>query len=110
MYSVEVTLLKRTYVTNAIGVQTETIQEKLIPVMKIEDIYANEFYQADSQGYKPTLRIRISTLSYDDEEELIYMEKKYTIIRTQTPVPDETILICERKINNSDAEYQPSPM
>lgn len=109
MYSTEVTLLKRIYVTNAIGVQIEQLQEKTIPLIKVEDIYANEFYQADSQGYKPTLRIRISTLSYEGEEELLYMDKKYTVIRTQTPVPDETILICERKIKNSDVEQTQSP-
>ena len=28
------------------------------------------------------------------------MDETYTIIRTQTPKADETILICERKIKN----------
>ena len=63
-------------------------------------MYANEYYQANQQGFKPSLRLRISALNYNDEEELIYMGKTYSIIRTQEPTADEVVLICERKIKN----------
>lgn len=110
MYSPECTLLSITYSSDNIGVQKETLSEETIPIMKVEDVYANEFYQADEQGYKPTLRLRISTCNYNGEKELIYMDKIYTVIRTQTPVPDETILVCERKVKNNDVSFQPSPI
>lgn len=100
MYSTECSLLTTTYTTDSIGVQKETTSGKTIPIMKIEDIYANEFYQADAEGYKPTLRLRISELNYSGEKELTYMGNTYTVIRTQNPTADEIILICERKIKN----------
>ena len=99
MYSTEVTLLKRTYVTNEIGVQIEQLQEKTIPIIKVEDIYANEFYQASMQGIKPSLRLRISALNYDGQEELEYGGVIYTVARSETDVND-LILVCERKIRN----------
>lgn len=100
MYNTSVTLLSKSLTSNNIGVQSETITQTEVPIMKIEDIYANEFYQANEQGFKPSLRIRISSLNYSNERELIYKGTTYTIIRTQEPVPDETILICQRKVKN----------
>lgn len=89
-----------TLITNSIGVQKEKVEEIEIPIIKVEDVYENEFYRANEQGYKPTLRLRISRLNYDDQEELIYMNKKYSIIRKQEPTADELILVCERKVKN----------
>lgn len=100
MYSAECELLSTTYTENSIGVQKESTTKTIIPIMKVEDIYANEFYQASSQGYKPTLRLRTSSLNYNGEKELEYMGEIYTIIRTQNPVADELILVCERKLKN----------
>lgn len=100
MYSTECILLSTTYTTNSIGVQTETTTQKTIPIMKIEDIFSNEFYQAQAEGYKPELRIRTSSLNYEGEKELIYQNVTYSIIRTQIPTPDEIILVCERKLKN----------
>lgn len=100
MYNTSITFLNRSLTSNNIGVQSETITQTEVPIMKIEDIYANEFYQANEQGFKPSLRIRISSLNYSNERELIYKGTTYTIIRTQEPLPDETILICQRKVKN----------
>lgn len=100
MRDVSCKLLSTTLTTNSIGVQTETKIEIEIPIIKVEDVYANEYYQANQQGFKPSLRLRISVLNYNDEEELIYMGKTYSIIRTQEPTADEVVLICERKIKN----------
>ncbi len=101
MIAVSCILKSRTISSNAIGVQEETITEKEIPIIRTEDIYANEFYQANEQGYRPTLRIRISSLNYNGENELEYLGTTYTVIRIQNPKADETILICERKIKNA---------
>ena len=93
-------MLSTTLKTNEIGVQKEKIEEVEIPIIKVEDIYANEFYKANEQGYKPSLRLRISNLNYDNQPELIYMNNTYTIIRTQEITADELILVCERKVKN----------
>ena len=100
MRDVSCKLLSTQIVEDSIGVQKEQIKEIEIPIIKIEDIYANEFYEANQQGYKPTLRLRISSLNYDNQTELIYMNKTYTIIRAQEITVDELILVCERKLKN----------
>lgn len=83
-----------------IGIEKETITEKEIPIIKVEDVYSKEFYEANQQGYKPSLRLVISNLNYENEPELIYMDTKYNIIRVQEKTADELILVCERKVKN----------
>ena len=85
--------------SNEIGVAAEEIK-RLIPIISVEDVYLKEFYEASMQGFKPSLVLKISSLEYKDEEELIYMGIRYSVIRTKTPDLDELILICERKISN----------
>lgn len=100
MRDVSCKLLSTTIQENNIGVQKEVKVETEIPIIKVEDVYANEFYEANEQGYKPSLRLRVSNLNYEDQRELIYMQKTYTIIRTQEITADEIILVCERKVKN----------
>ena len=101
MRDISCKLLSTNYKKNEKGVlvPVETT-EREIPIIDEEDVYANEYYQANQQGYKPTLRLVISTLNYQNEGELIYMNTKYTIIRPQKRNEDELILVCERKIKN----------
>lgn len=100
MRDVSCKLLSTKLIEDDIGVQKEETIENEIPIIKVEDIYANEFYKANEQGYKPNLRLRINNLNYDNQSELIYMNTTYTIIRTQEITTDELVLICERKIKN----------
>lgn len=100
MRDVSCKLLSTQIVTDSIGVEKETQVEVEIPIIKVEDVYANEFYEANEQGFKPSLRLKISTLNYNNESELIYMNTTYSIIRTQEITADELILVCERKIKN----------
>jgi len=99
MRNVSCTLLSTSIQSNEIGVEKEVTIQIECPIIKVEDVYADEFYEANEQGFKPTLRLRISTLNYNNEKELIYMGTTYSIIRTQEQV-DETILVCERKVKN----------
>lgn len=92
-------LLSTTYTKNSIGVSVPTVNEVECPIIKTESIYAKEFYKAYEQGLKPTLRLRISALNYNDEPELVYMGVTYTIIRVE-PIGDELILIGQRKVKN----------
>lgn len=100
MISGELILISTSLVSNSIGVKTEIRTQKLIPIIKVEDIYAREFYEAGERGYKPDLRVRISELNYENERELIYRGEEYTIIRKQEMSLDEIILVCERKVKN----------
>lgn len=100
MRDVSCKLLSTTYEKNSIGVEKEVRNEIEIPIIKVEEVYSNEFYKANEQGFKPTLRLRISSLNYSNEKELIYMGITYTIIRSSEPYADEVILVCERKLKN----------
>lgn len=101
MRDVSCKLLSTTYKKNEKGVLIpDKTSEKEIPIIDEEDVYANEYYQANQQGYKPSLRLIISVLNYNNEDELIYMNTKYSIIRSQKKNQDELILVCERKIKN----------
>lgn len=100
MRDVSCKLLSTTLQTDNIGVQKEVNTEIEVPIIKIEEVYANEFYEANEQGFKPTLRLRISSLNYNNEKELIYMGVIYSIIRATEPYADEIVLVCERKVKN----------
>ena len=100
MRDVNCKLLSTTLQTDSIGVQKEVQTEVEVPIIKLEEVYANEFYEANEQGFKPTLRLRISSLNYNNEKELIYMGTTYSIIRSSEPYADEVVLVCERKIKN----------
>lgn len=99
MIDVSCKLVSYNFTQDEIG--NETVEETLveIPIIRVEDVYADEFYKASQQGLRPTLRLRISSLNYNNERELEYIGNRYTVIRTQE-LMDETILICERKVNN----------
>ena len=101
MRDVSCKLLSTQITTDSIGVEKEETKKNVIPIIKVEDIYANEFYQGNERGYKPTLRLRISALNYSNQEELIYMNTIYSIIRVQEITADELILVCERKVKNA---------
>ena len=100
MRDVSCKLLSTTLQADTIGVQKEVQTEVEIPIIKVEEVYANEFYEANEQGFKPTLRLRISSLNYNNEKELIYMGTTYSIIRPSEPYADEVVLVCERKVKN----------
>ena len=100
MRDVSCKLLSTKIQEDSIGVQKEVTTEIEIPIIKVEEIYAKEFYEANEQGFKPTLRLRISALNYNNEKELIYMGITYSIIRPSEPYADEMVLVCERKVKN----------
>lgn len=91
-------LITQQYVFDDIGNQVLQDVTKEIPIIEVEDVYQSEFYNASQQGLKPTLRLLISNLNYNDEEELIYMGKHYSVIRVDR-VDNETIaLVCEKRV------------
>ena len=100
MHDVECILLFKEIVQDEIGVEKEITKESPVPIIKNEEIYAKEYYVANQSGYKPTLRLKISALNYEGQQELKYMGITYTIIRATAPYADEVTLICERKIKN----------
>ena len=97
-------LISKEYVIDAIG--NEVLQENYveIPIIEVQDVYQSEFYNASQQGLKPTLRLVISDLNYNDEPELEYMSCRYSIIRVDKVSNEEIALVCEKRsgINGVD--------
>ena len=90
-------LITKQYVIDEIGNQKLHENFIEIPIIDVEDIYQSEFYNASQQGLKPTLRLRISDLNYNDEPELEYMNSRYSIIRVDMINNEEIALICEKR-------------
>ncbi len=90
-------LITKQYTIDAIGNQKLQENYTEIPIIDIEDVYQSEFYNAAQQGLKPTLRLRISDLNYNDEPELEYMNNRYSIIRVDLVNNEEIALVCERR-------------
>ena len=107
MYDVSCILLSKSYekdkkgnIVIKNGREKYKVIKKEIPIISTEKVWKNEFYQANQQGLRPSIRIKISSLNYEEEEELIYMDKIYTIIRVDGNNEDEIILVCQRRANN----------
>lgn len=90
-------LVTKQYVIDNIG--NQKLQENLveIPIIEVEDVYQSEFYNASQQGLKPTLRLLISDLNYNNEPELEYMGNRYSIIRVDTVDNESLALVCEKR-------------
>lgn len=100
MYATSCKLRKIEPQYNSYGSRIEDlVTETEVPILRIEQVRMTEFYKASEQGYKPSLRIRISNLNYNGEEELEYMNIVYTIIRTEDYLND-MLIIAERKLKN----------
>lgn len=107
MHDVSCVLLSKSYLKDENGnILKENGREKFeinqieVPIISTEKVWKNEFYKANEQGLRPSLRIKMSCLNYNDEEELIYMGKTYTVIRTDGDNDDEIVLVCQRRANN----------
>jgi SPP1 family predicted phage head-tail adaptor len=67
----------------------------------IANVFANkksvrqsEFYQALTTGNKPELMFEVRSIDYNNQENLIFNNKEYVIIRTFSKNDEITELIC----------------
>lgn len=99
-------LISQQYVFDEIGNQVLQNNYLEIPIIEIQDVYQSEFYNASQQGLKPSLRVMISNLNYNGEEELIYMNDYYTIIRIDRVDNENIALVCEKRTGKNGKESQ----
>lgn len=100
MTNPQITLKSKTYSFDSVGNQIETETNVVVPIIRIENVYADEFYRASQANFKPTLRIVISAYNYSNQNEFEYDGTEYSIIRTEFAVEDELTIIAERKVKN----------
>lgn len=101
MRDVTFKLITQNYIIDEIG--NQILQDNFIevPIIEIQDVYQSEFYSAAQQGLTPTLRLLTSDLNYNDEEELEYMGKRYSIIRVDRVSDEAVALICEKRTGSN---------
>jgi len=108
MHDVSCILLSKSYKTDEDGNilkdknhrEVYETKENQVPIIGTEKVWKDEFYKANQQGLRPSIRIKISSLNYNNEDNLIYMGKEYTVIRIDGNNEDEIILVCQRRANN----------
>lgn len=98
-------LITKQYVIDEIGNQKLQVGYTVIPIIAVEDVYQSEFYNASMQGLKPTLRLLISDLNYNGEQELEYMSSRYSVIRVDTVNNEELALVCEKRAGINGEEH-----
>lgn len=103
MIDVTCKLIVQKYITDEIGNQILQDEFVEVPIIEVQDIYQSEFYSAAQQGIKPTLRLLISDLNYNDEEELEYMGKRYVIVRVDRVNNESIALVCERRVGANES-------
>lgn len=94
MYNEVIYLLSSQSVTNEVGDQIETLI-KTMRFAKLKSIGQSEFYQAQAQGLKPEIKFVLADyLDYDNQEEVIYNNFRYKILRTFRTEKNELEIVC----------------
>lgn len=66
---------------------------------KKQSVRTNEFYNATMNGLTPSCEFVIKRLNYNNEDELIWNNERYQVIRTIDPKSKfDIVLVCTRKI------------
>jgi len=89
-------LISVTTSQNELGDDIENKTYKQVFANK-KSIHANEFYQAQATGIKPSFMFEISSIDYSYEELLRYDSKEFTIVRTYDK-GEKIELICEGSV------------
>ena len=94
-------LITKQFEFDSIGNQKLMDIKTEVPIVEFQDVYQSEYYNARQQGLKPSLRLVISNLNYNDEEELEYKGQIYTIIRVDTVDYEYIALVCEKRVGDN---------
>lgn len=97
-------LISKQFEFDEIGNQILQNNEIEIPIIEFQDVYQSEYYNARQQGLKPSLRILISNLNYNNEEELKYRNEIYTIIRVDRVDNENIALVCEKRVGTNEQD------
>ena len=94
MFNEVIYLLSTKINTNEVGDSIETI-EKSMRFAKVKSIGQSEFYKAQAQGLKPEIKFVLADyLDYDNQEELVYNNFRYKILRTYRTDRNEIEITC----------------
>lgn len=92
-----ITLRKTEISVDDYGVPQNEVTETDV-YARVESVSASEFFDAGQNGLKPEYRFTVSAWEYEDEEELSYNGRLYSIYRTYRRSLDLIELYAERKV------------
>ena len=98
-YSEIIYLISETTETDDIGNNVVKSVVSTKSYAKKQSVRTNEFYDAATAGYKPTCEFVIKKLNYNNERELTWNGKHYSVIRVVEPKNKfDIVLVCSEKI------------
>lgn len=94
-----ISLVKNVITLDEIGrpISTATPREVMA---NINSISAAEFFRAGENGLRAELMFSLWSYEYDEEEEVIYNGKTYSVYRTFVNKDGKTELYCQKKVSN----------
>lgn len=99
MWQYELTLIKEDFVFDSLGNQIPSEVRNDV-FCDVKSISRNEFYNAATNGLKPSLVFIIHNFEYNDETKVEFEEDTYRVIRTYMKSIDEIELTCEKVLGN----------
>ena len=85
-------LIKQNEYQDEIGNIEHTEQQTKVYAKK-NVVGTKEFYNAVAVGITPTAELQIKKLNYNDEEEAIYNNQRYSVIRTFPKGTNDLVLV-----------------
>ena len=72
---------------------------------RFKSIAQSEFYQAQTAGFKPEIKVELADyLDYDGQEQVIYNEFRYKVLRTYRTVANSIELTLYGGVRDASAE------
>lgn len=98
-YSEIVYLVNQSLTEDEIGNVITSGENQTKIYAKKQSVKTNEFYNATMTGLTPSCEFVIKRLNYNGEDELIWNNERYSIIRTVDPKNKfDIVLVCSKKI------------
>ena len=98
-YSEIIYLISRTIGEDAIGNSVSSLSTQKKIYAKKQSVRVNEFYNATMTGLTPSCEFVIKRLNYSGEDELLWNNEIYEVIRTVDPKNKyDIVLVCAKKI------------
>ena len=104
-YTEIIYLLSKTTTEDDIGNTIPSSETPRKSYAKKQSVRTTEFYSALNAGLNPTCEFVVKRLNYNNENELIWNNERYSIIRTADPKNKFDIaLVCSKKVGNNQNE------
>lgn len=102
-YSEIIYLVSKTLVEDTIGNVVPSTEDNKKCYAKAQSVRQNEFYNATMVGLNPTVEFVIKKLNYSGENEIIWNDERYSVIREVEPKNKfDIVLVCSKKIGVND--------